>query len=347
MEIALAEIRRLTASARELDEESSPVAGRPRAAAPAHRPHRQHAPRRVLHRQALQPRLAAAAGSDCSSCADSRCRRIRSSRSCRRCSCAASWRCSGSGRYTAPLVRWGTRLHEDFLLPEGATADIGEVVADLRAHGIAFEDAWLDAFTEFRFPRIGMTRLGRRRSSSSCGRRSSRGTCSAKRSTAGGTARYVDSSVERIQVTVTRPRSAHAPRDVSGCSGAADLDRSRRRVLRRRALPRLAAVVGAAPVDPGARAAACSTSSTSSRRVSLGGATYHVVHPGGRSYDHPPVNANEAEARRASRFEPHGHTAGTPGRRRRCARRRRRRVQPRLPAHARPAQGSDRVTPLE
>ena len=83
--------------------------------------------------------------------------------------------------HTAPLVRWGTRLHEDFLLPEGATADIGEVVADLRGHGIAFEDAWLDPFTEFRFPRIGMTAPGRRRSSSSCGRRSSPGTCSARR----------------------------------------------------------------------------------------------------------------------------------------------------------------------
>ncbi|GAA2980599.1 uncharacterized protein (DUF2126 family) [Microbacterium terrae] len=214
--------------------------------------------------------------------------------------------------YTAPLVRWGTRLHEDFLLPQGAAADIAEVVADLRAHGIAFEETWLDPFVEFRFPRIGMTRIGGA---------SGHGVelelrqaiepwhVLGEEATAGGTARYVDSSVERIQVRV---RGVDAARHLVTCQGVPVPLTPTGHLgeyyagVRYRAWQPWSALHPSIPVH----APLVFDVVDAAAEASLGGATYHVVHPGGRSYDHPPVNANEAEARRAARFAPHGHTPG-------------------------------------
>ena len=102
--------------------------------------------------------------------------------------------------YAGPLVRWGTELHDRFLLPWYVAADITEVVDDLARHGFSFDAAWVAPFLEFRFPRIGAVEvdgvtlelrtaiepwsvLGEEVSST-------------------GTARYVDSSVERLQVSV-------------------------------------------------------------------------------------------------------------------------------------------------
>ena len=64
-------------------------------------------------------------------------------------------------RYSAPLVRWGTTLHERFMLPHFVLADLAEVVTDLRTHGFEFELSWLLPFAEFRFPRIGVTKIRR------------------------------------------------------------------------------------------------------------------------------------------------------------------------------------------
>jgi uncharacterized protein (DUF2126 family)/transglutaminase-like putative cysteine protease len=211
---------------------------------------------------------------------------------------------------TAPLVRWGTRLHEDHLLPHGAAADIAEVVADLRAHGIAFEDTWLDPFTEFRFPRIGVTRVATGSGHAELELRQAIEPWHVlgEEATAGGTARYVDSSVERLQVSV---RGIDPHRHLVTCQGvpvpltATDAGELYAGV-RYRAWQPWSALHPSIPVQAPLHFDVVDTLA----EASLGGATYHVVHPGGRSYDRPPVNANEAEARRASRFEPRGHTAG-------------------------------------
>ncbi|WP_243074394.1 DUF2126 domain-containing protein [Microbacterium sp. SS28] len=213
----------------------------------------------------------------------------------------------------APLVRWGTRLHEDFLLPEGAIRDIDEVVGDLRAHGIAFEETWFDAFTEFRFPRIGMTRI-----STVAGAGVDLELRHAiepwhvlgEEASAGGTARYVDSSTQRLQVKV---RGIDPHRHLVTCNQVPVPLTPTGHVgeyyagVRYRAWQPWSALHPMIPIH----APLTFDVIDADAAASLGGATYHVVHPGGRAYEHPPVNANEAEARRARRFEPHGHTSGT------------------------------------
>ena len=211
----------------------------------------------------------------------------------------------------APLVRWGTALHEDFLLPHGATHDIAEVVADLRAHGLDFEETWLDPFTEFRFPRIGVAQ-GRTAAGSPFELELRQAIepwhVLGEEATGSGTARYVDSSVERLQVAV---RGLDPQRHLVTCQGVpvplTPTDSGGHYAgVRYRAWQPWSALHPSIEVHAPLHFDVVDVASA----ASLGGATYHVVHPGGRSYDHPPVNAQEAEARRAARFEARGHTAG-------------------------------------
>ncbi|RLV47928.1 transglutaminase family protein [Nocardioides mangrovicus] len=209
--------------------------------------------------------------------------------------------------YRAPLVRWGTALHEDFLLPQGCLRDVGQVVADLRAHGIDFEESWLDPFTEFRFPRIGLAQAGE--VELELRHAIEPWHVLGEEAAAGGTARYVDSSVERIQVLVrgfdphrhlVTCQGVPVPLQPSGSPGEAYAG------VRFRAWQPWSALHPSiephTPLHVDVVDVAAATS--------LGGATYHVVHPGGRAYETPPVNAQEAEARRGARFEPRGHTPG-------------------------------------
>jgi uncharacterized protein (DUF2126 family)/transglutaminase-like putative cysteine protease len=206
--------------------------------------------------------------------------------------------------YSAPLIRWGTALHERFLLPHFALADIADVVADLRAHDIEFDLSWLLPFVEFRFPRIGVTMI-------SDVELELRGAIEpwhvlGDEATAGGTARYVDSSTERLQVAVT----GYVPeRHLLICNGrpvplvATGTPGKYVAGVRYKAWKPWSALHPTLPVDSPLSFDLIDRAS----RFSLGGTTYHVVHPGGRAYDRPPVNALEAEARRSRRFEPMGH----------------------------------------
>ncbi|MGY4708560.1 transglutaminase family protein [Mycolicibacterium sp. CBM1] len=207
----------------------------------------------------------------------------------------------------APLIRHGLNLHGRYLLPHFIIHDIADVCADLRAHDINFDTSWLDPFTEFRFPRIGTAVFdhveielrGAIEPWNTLG----------EESTGTGTARYVDSSVERIQV---RTIGADRQRHVVTCNGypipllATDNPDIQVGGVRYRAWQPPSALHPTITVDGPLRFELIDIATGTSR----GGCTYHVSHPGGRAYDSPPVNAVEAESRRGRRFEATGFTPG-------------------------------------
>jgi uncharacterized protein (DUF2126 family)/transglutaminase-like putative cysteine protease len=209
--------------------------------------------------------------------------------------------------YRGDLVRWGTELHDKFLLPFWVEQDILDVVGDLRSAGIRFEQEWLDPFMEFRFPKLGEAVVEGVRMELRFGIEP--WNVLGEESSSTGTARYVDSSVERIQLRVD------------------GLTQGRHEVLCNGELVPLQPTEQPGTFVAGIRFRAWQPWSALHPTIgihgplvfdladrwskrSLGGCTYHVVHPGGRGYDTFPVNAEEAEARRISRFEAAGHTPG-------------------------------------
>ncbi|MGU3503206.1 transglutaminase family protein [Mycobacterium sp. C31M] len=207
----------------------------------------------------------------------------------------------------APLIRHGANLHGRYLLPHFLIHDIADVAADLRAHGVDFETSWLDPFTEFRFPRIGTAVFDGVEIEL-------RGAIEpwnvlGEESTGGGTARYVDSSVERVQVRLVgadRHRYVVTANDHPVPLLATDKADIQVGGVRYRAWQPPSALHPTITVDVPLRLELIDTVTG----MSKGGCTYHVAHPGGRAYETPPVNAVEAESRRGRRFEATGFNAG-------------------------------------
>ncbi len=209
--------------------------------------------------------------------------------------------------FTSKSIRWGTTLHDRYLLPHYVKEDLLEVCEELNDAGIPFQSSWLDPFFEFRFPRFGFVTKG----GMELEVRSALEPWNVlgEESTSAGTSRFVDSSVERLQVKVNGMIEG---RHMVTCNG--------REIPMSPGSTREEWVGGVRfkawdppsalhPSIPAQTQLVIDIVDTRNRK-SLGGCVYYVSHPGGRSHETFPVNAREAESRRRARFWEQGYTPG-------------------------------------
>lgn len=216
---------------------------------------------------------------------------------------ARFWKTPYHGRVT----RWGTELHDRFLLPSFIRMDFADVLTELVEAGYAFDMAWFEPHFEFRFPLIGQVAAN----SIELTLRSALEPwhVMGEEGSAGGTVRYVDSSLERVEVHVT---GLNDNRHVITVNGRALPLQSTGRVGEYVAGVRYKAWNPPSALHPsiGVHAPLTFDIVDTWMERSLGGCQYHVAHPGGLSYDTLPVNSYEAESRRLTRFFRMGHTPG-------------------------------------
>jgi uncharacterized protein (DUF2126 family) len=214
--------------------------------------------------------------------------------------------------YRQAPQRWGTALHDRFLLPHFVWRDFCEVIDEMRAAGYALEAEWFRTHFEFRFPVYG--RVLYQGISVELRQATEPWHVLGEEGSSGGAVRFVDSSIERLQVLI------------GGMTGGAGLSHRHVLTCNGRTIP-LSPTGTHGEFVAGVRYRAWQPASCLHPTIpvhtplvfdlfdtwngrSLGGCTYHVAHPGGRSYDTFPVNANAAESRRMTRFFPQGHTPG-------------------------------------
>ncbi len=209
--------------------------------------------------------------------------------------------------YTTRPTRWGTGLHDRFLLPTFVMMDLEDVLQELGRAGYRFDPAWFAPHFEFRFPRYGDV-------SAQGIRLTVRGALEpwhvlGEQPAAGATVRYVDSSLERIELHVS---GLNDNRHVISVNGRAAPLQPTGRAGEFVAAIRYRAWQPAACLHPtiGVHAPLTFDIVDTWMQRSLGGCRYHVAHPGGRHYELFPVNAFEAESRRLARFERIGHSFG-------------------------------------
>jgi uncharacterized protein (DUF2126 family)/transglutaminase-like putative cysteine protease len=207
----------------------------------------------------------------------------------------------------AQLVRWGTELHDRFMLPHFIAQDLADVIAEQNAAGHALRAEWFAPHMEFRFPKYGD--FAARGVEVELRQALEPWHVMGEEGAVGATTRYVDSSLERVQIKAT---GLTTDRYVLSCN--------------RRPIP-LRATGTAGEFVAGVRYRAWRPASALHPTIgvhspltfdlfdtwmsrSLGGCQYHVMHPGGRNYTAFPVNALESESRRLTRFIRTGHTPG-------------------------------------